>query len=91
MVDTEGNVEGAAFILRREEGWGVGLPHSHETAPRRVPQDSNVQITAVGTSILTSLMNNALLWDVTQCDSSKNRCFGGNHRHHHQGDKNQGL
>jgi hypothetical protein len=34
-------------------------------------------------------MKNAVFWDVTKCDSCKNRLFGGMFRLHHQGDKNQ--
>jgi hypothetical protein len=30
---------------------------------------------------------NAFFWDVTPCDSCKNRSFGGMCRLHHQGDK----
>jgi hypothetical protein len=33
-------------------------------------------------------MKNAIFWDVTLCDSCKNRRFGGTCRLHHQGDKN---
>jgi hypothetical protein len=31
-------------------------------------------------------MKNAAFWDVTPCGSCKNRCFGGTHLLHHQGD-----
>jgi hypothetical protein len=34
-------------------------------------------------------MKNAVLWDVAECDSSKNRRFGGPFRLHRQGDKNR--
>jgi hypothetical protein len=33
-------------------------------------------------------MKNAVFWDVTMCDSCKNRHLGGTYRPHHQGDKN---
>jgi hypothetical protein len=32
---------------------------------------------------------NAVFWDVTPCDSCKNRCLGGTYHIHHQGDKNR--
>jgi hypothetical protein len=33
-------------------------------------------------------MKNGIFWNVTPCDSYKNRCFGGMYRLLHQGDKN---
>jgi hypothetical protein len=34
-------------------------------------------------------MKNVVLWDLTPCDSCKNRRFGGAQRLHHQDDKNR--
>jgi hypothetical protein len=34
-------------------------------------------------------MKDAVFWDVAPSGSSYFRCFGGKHRLHHQGDKNQ--
>jgi hypothetical protein len=34
-------------------------------------------------------MNNGVFWDVTPCDSCKNRHFGGMYYLHHQGEMNQ--
>jgi hypothetical protein len=34
-------------------------------------------------------MKNVIFWDVTTCDSCKNRCFGGTYRLHHQSDKDR--
>jgi hypothetical protein len=34
-------------------------------------------------------MNNVAFWDVTPCDSCKNRLFGGTYRLHLQGESNQ--
>jgi hypothetical protein len=34
-------------------------------------------------------MKNAVLWDVTPCDSRKNQRIGGTYRLHHQGDMNR--
>jgi hypothetical protein len=34
-------------------------------------------------------MNNAVLLNVTTCDSCKNRRFGGTYHLYHQGEKNQ--
>jgi hypothetical protein len=34
-------------------------------------------------------MKNAVIWDVAQYGSCKNRHFGGTYRLHHQGDKNR--
>jgi hypothetical protein len=34
-------------------------------------------------------MQNAVFWDVTSCDASKNQRFGGMDHLHHQGDKNR--
>jgi hypothetical protein len=38
---------------------------------------------------LTLTVKNAVLWYMTPCGSSKNRCFGVTHRVHHQGGKNK--
>jgi hypothetical protein len=37
------------------------------------------------------IMKNAAFQDVTSCGTSKNRCFGGTYRLHHQGENNQGT
>jgi hypothetical protein len=34
-------------------------------------------------------MKDGVFWDVTPCDSCKNRRFGETQRLHHQGDKNR--
>jgi hypothetical protein len=34
-------------------------------------------------------MKNAVIWNVTPCDSSKTRRFGGKYRLHHQNEKNR--
>jgi hypothetical protein len=36
-------------------------------------------------------MKKAVFWDIPQCGSCKNLCFGETYRLHHQSDKNQQL
>jgi hypothetical protein len=39
--------------------------------------------------IAVMTMKNAVFWDDMPCGSSKNQCFRGTYRLHHQGDKNR--
>jgi hypothetical protein len=41
------------------------------------------------TAFATVMMKNAVFWDLTLCDSCKNRRFGGTYRLHHPSDKNR--
>jgi hypothetical protein len=41
------------------------------------------------TTHINHLLKNAVFWDVTPCGSCKNPRFGGTHRFHHHGEKNQ--
>jgi hypothetical protein len=49
---------------------------------------TNVDQTA-NKSELKRVLKNAVFWDVTPYDSSKNGCFGGTYHLHHLGEKNE--
>jgi hypothetical protein len=50
----------------------------------------SADVVIVGFEVFTAvILKNVVFWDVTPCDSCKNRRFGGTWRLHNQGDKNR--
>jgi hypothetical protein len=90
-----GRVEGQFTILGHEDRWMSGQLYE----PVDLPRDKSPGTHWIGDFVgpragiddaqTWKFLKNAVFWDVTPCDSCKNRRFEGTNHVNHQGDMNR--